>query len=168
MSDVPDMDYNISQDFTAAYKVSRQLVQNDLKLTLVFSRSLEIYHSQKDANDRREARTHTRDRRSVYPRALFSIHFLRPPLFSNFACACACACRSCLRRTRPPRRSLIAARRRRTIWIPSFRASPASHPPLSVWSYSATAETSDMNSKRKAPKSQVRFSLVYTHHITSD
>ena len=26
MSDVPDMDYNISQDFTAAYKVSQQLV----------------------------------------------------------------------------------------------------------------------------------------------
>jgi hypothetical protein len=35
------------------------------------SRFAEIYHLQKDADDRREARTHTRDRRSIYPRAFF-------------------------------------------------------------------------------------------------
>ena len=67
------------------------------------------------------------------------------------------ACRSCRRRTRVPRRSLIAARHHRTTSIRSFRASPASHPPLSVWLYTETAETSDTNSRRKAPKSQVGF-----------
>jgi hypothetical protein len=79
MSDVPDLDYNISQDFTAAYKVSSSPFKTTMTpffyypfLTLV-RRSLEIYHLQKDADDRREARTHTRDRRSIYPRA-FCLH----------------------------------------------------------------------------------------------
>lgn len=70
MSDVPDLDYNTSQDFTAAYKVS----------SLGFFcpwliRVVEIHRLQKDADDCREARTHTRDRRAIYPRAFDYSHF---------------------------------------------------------------------------------------------
>jgi hypothetical protein len=83
MSDVPDLDYNISQDFTAAYKVSSSSFVQTTNNDTFFLKSiffLEIYHLQEDADDRREARTHTRDRRSIYPRAfLLFIHF--PPFF---------------------------------------------------------------------------------------
>jgi hypothetical protein len=75
MSDVPDLDYSTSQDFTAAYKV-RSLVSFPtyflhrwlIRLSNISS-SVEIYRLQKDANDCREARTHSRDRRAVRPRA---------------------------------------------------------------------------------------------------
>jgi hypothetical protein len=46
---------------------------------MVFVGFAEIYGVQKDADDRREARTHARDRRAIYPRAYNS----NSPLFSR-------------------------------------------------------------------------------------
>jgi hypothetical protein len=79
MSDVPDLDYNTSQDFTAAYKVSPGH-NSTRRFLLLLSRIVvaeccrvrgraEIHRLQKDADDRREARTHARDRPALHPRA---------------------------------------------------------------------------------------------------
>jgi hypothetical protein len=80
MSDVPDLDYNTSQDFTAAYKVSPGTNSThpfffflslswSLSVVVFVSCFAEIHRLQKDADDRREARTHARDRPALHPRA---------------------------------------------------------------------------------------------------
>jgi hypothetical protein len=66
MSDAPDLDFNASQDFTAAYKVSAsdELPRSELSCLSC----IEIHRVQKDADDYRKARTHARDRRTLHPR----------------------------------------------------------------------------------------------------